>query len=110
MTEVPDEDLERELERLRRAYRGKLTEKLARLGSFVREARKVRDGDTLQAARDLAHMLMGTSGSYGFDECSAELNRIEECLEQVAAGAPVNAAAAWVEIEQALARARNGCS
>jgi HPt (histidine-containing phosphotransfer) domain-containing protein len=107
---VPDEGLESKLERLRRDYRGKLTEKLARLGSLVREARKVRDGDKLQAARDLAHMLKGTSGSYGFDECSAELSRIEERLERLAGGAPANAAAAWVEIEQALERAQGGCS
>jgi HPt (histidine-containing phosphotransfer) domain-containing protein len=110
VAEVPDEDLVRELERLRRAYRGKLIEMIARLGSLVREAREVCDGDELQAARNLAHRLKGTSGSYGFDECSEEFRKIEERLEHLGDGAPANAAAAWLEIEQALARARSGCS
>jgi HPt (histidine-containing phosphotransfer) domain-containing protein len=95
---------------LRRDYRDKLTELLARLASLVREARKLRGRDEFQAARDLAHRLKGSSGSYGFDECSAELSKIEERLEQLADGAPANAAATWVEIEQALSRARSGCS
>jgi HPt (histidine-containing phosphotransfer) domain-containing protein len=125
-----DGDLARELEGLRRSYRDKLIELLARLGSLVREARKVRDGDGLRAARDLAHRLKGTSGSYGFDECSAQLRRIEERLERLADAtpadaapsdaapadaapadaAPADAAAIWMEIEQALSRARSGCS
>jgi HPt (histidine-containing phosphotransfer) domain-containing protein len=110
VAEVPDEDLTRALDGLRGAYRVKLTEKLARLGSLVGEARKLRDPDKLQAARDLAHMLKGTSGSYGFDECSAALSRVEEDLERLADGAPANAAAAWLEIEQALERARSDSS
>jgi HPt (histidine-containing phosphotransfer) domain-containing protein len=105
-----DGDLARELEGLRRAYRDKLIEMLARLGSLVREARKMRDGDEFQAARDLAHRLKGTSGSYGFHECSAQLSRIEDRLERLADAAPANAAAIWMEIEQALSRARSGCS
>jgi HPt (histidine-containing phosphotransfer) domain-containing protein len=107
---VRDGDLARELEGLRRAYRDKLTDMLARLGSLVCEARKVRGVDELQAARDLAHRLKGTSGSHGFDECSAELSKIEERLERLAEGAPANAAAIWIEIDQALSRARSGCS
>lgn len=107
---MSDDDLIPEFERLRQSYRGKLEELLVRLGSLVRQARRMRDGDDLLAARELAHRLKGTSGSYGFDECSAELSKVEVCLEQIAAGAPVNAAATWLEIEQALARARNGCS
>lgn len=108
---MPDEALELELERLRRAYRVKLTEKLTRLGSLLREARDACDGEEFRAARDLAHMLKGTSGSYGFDECSAELSRIEDNLERLAdGGAQENTAAAWVQIEQALARARSGFS
>lgn len=110
MAEVRDGELARELEGLRRTYRGKLIEMLARLASLVREARRMRDGDELQVARDLAHRLKGTSGSYGFDECSAQLSKIEERLERLADAAPASAAAIWIEIEQALSRARNGCS
>ena len=107
---MSDGELAPEFERLRRAYRGKLTEMLARLDSLLRKARRMRGGGEFQAARELAHRLKGTSGSYGFDECSTELAKVEECLEQLANGARTNAAAAWVEIEQALARARSGCS
>jgi hypothetical protein len=109
MAEAPDEDLARELERLRRSYQGKLAEMLARLASHVREAQKVPDGGELRAARELAHRLKGTSGSYGFDVCSVELGTIEDRLNLLADGVPSNAAAAWLEIEQALTRARGGC-
>ena len=103
-------DLERDLERLRRAYRGKLTGKLAQLDFLLGEARKVPEREELEAARDLAHTLQGTSGSYGFDESSAEFWRIEERLDHLLEGASEGAAAAWKEIEQALKRARIACS
>jgi HPt (histidine-containing phosphotransfer) domain-containing protein len=110
VADVQDDDLAPEFERLRRAYRGKLVEMIAHLGSLVREARRMRGGGELQEARELAHRLKGTSGSYGFYECSAELAEVEERLEGLSDGASANATAAWAEIEQALSRARSGCS
>jgi HPt (histidine-containing phosphotransfer) domain-containing protein len=110
VAEVRDGDLAHELEGLRRAYRDKLIGMLARLGSLVREARESRDGHEFRGALELAHRLKGTSGSYGFDECSAQLSKIEDRLERLADAAPADAAAIWMEIEQALSRARSGCS
>jgi len=107
---VSEEDLERDLERLRRAYRGKLTGKLAQLDFLLGEARRLPEREEIEAARDLAHTLKGTSGSYGFDESSAEFKGIEERLDQLLEGASEGAAAAWMEIEQALTRARIACS
>ena len=52
----------------------------------------------------MAHTLKGTSGSYGFDELSAELRRIEEGLEGLIEEAPADA---WERIGHALARARD---
>ncbi len=59
----------------------------------------------IEAARDLAHMLKGTSGSYGFEELSAELRRIEEHLDRLLDGESPDSPAVWSEIEQALNRA-----
>ena len=107
MSEV---DLERDLERLRRAYRGKLGAKLARLASLLGESRRVPEREELEAARDLAHMLKGTSGSYGLGELCAEIQTIEERVDHLLAGGSEGVAAAWKEIEQALERARNECT
>ena len=107
---MSEEDLERDLERLRRTYRGKLTGKLARLDFLLGEARRVTEREQLEAARELAHTLKGTSGSYGFDELSAEFKGIEERLDHLLEGVSAGSAAAWKEIEQALKRARIACS
>jgi chemotaxis protein histidine kinase CheA len=104
---VTEAELERDLERYRREYRGKLPGKLAELGELLRGAREARGKADLEAARRMAHTLMGTSGSYGFDEFSAELRRIEEGLDLLSQELPPDAAAAWDRIGQALARARD---
>jgi hypothetical protein len=52
------------------------------------------------------HKLKGTSGSFGFDEVSAELARIEAQLECLLSGAVPDLVACWTEIERALNRAR----
>lgn len=103
-------DLERDLERLRRAYRVKLGAKLARLASLLGESRRVPERTELEAARDLAHMLKGTSGSYGLGELCAEFRTIEERVDHLLHAGSEGAAAAWKEILQALDRARNECS
>jgi HPt (histidine-containing phosphotransfer) domain-containing protein len=105
--DVSDPDLERDLCQLREAYRPKLVEKLAQLDGHLRRAREERLAkQQLEAARQLAHMLMGTSGSYGLDEVSAELARIEEQLEHLLENETPDPAAAWTAIEQALGQAR----
>ena len=107
---MSEADLERDLELLRRAYRGKLGAKLARLASLLGESGRAPERDRLEAARDLAHMLKGTSGSYGLDELCAELQAIEERLDQLLDAGSEGAGAAWRETLQALERARNECS
>jgi len=103
---VPDTDLHRDLERLREAYHHKLPGKLAQLDALLRGAREVHEKGPLEAARDLTHMLKGTSGSYGFDAISAELRRIEERLDHLLGETSADRTTVWNEIEHALSQAR----
>lgn len=93
--------------RLRQAYRGKLGKELATLGAALREARQspsaYADRDTL---RRVAHRLKGTSGTYGFEECCAALERVEAGLARVVELAATDAEDTWSEIELALRTAR----
>ena len=107
---MSEADLERDLERLRRASRDKLGAKLARLASLLGGSGGVPERAQLEAARDLAHMLKGTSGCYGLDELCAELQAIEERLDRLLDAGSEGAGATWKEIERALERARNECS
>jgi HPt (histidine-containing phosphotransfer) domain-containing protein len=102
---VADADLQRDLQRFREAYRRKLPGKLDQLDALLRGARGAQERGQLEAARDLAHMLKGTSGSYGFGELSAELRRIEEHLDRLLDGESPDSPAVWSEIEHALNRA-----
>ena len=99
---MSDPDQERDLQRLRKAYRVRLQRDLTALESLLRAPRE------LEAALQLAHRLKGTSGSYGLDACSAALARIEERLEHLPDAAQPDSGPAWTEIEQALDQARAG--
>ena len=104
-----DADWQRDLQRLREIYRHKLHGELATLDAKLREARDAAPAQPkLEVARLLAHRLKGTSGSYGLDECSAALARIEERLEHLPDAAQPDSDPAWAEIEQALEQARAG--
>jgi hypothetical protein len=107
---VSERDLEHELAPLRRSYRGKLPSKLDQLDALLGEARGSPQAESLRAALDLAHTLKGTSGSYGLDEFSAELQIVENCLDRLREGADGAGDADWGEIDAALARARKACS
>jgi HPt (histidine-containing phosphotransfer) domain-containing protein len=102
--DVSDADLHRDLEQLREAYRRKLPGRLAELDALLNGARQGQAREPLEAARRLAHMMKGTAGSYGFDEISAELGRIEESLEVLLAGTSPDSAVVWNAIEQAWTR------
>ncbi|HWV36867.1 MAG TPA: response regulator [Vulgatibacter sp.] len=76
-------DFEGELGRLREAYREELPSRLGELRAAVEDAaRAPEDVEAIGVARDLAHRLRGTAGSYGFLQVGEEAGRIEELLLQ----------------------------
>ena len=68
-----DDDVERELEELRRNYRASLPPKVDALATAI----DARDRETASA---LAHRLRGTSGAYGLSAVSVEAGAIEDAL------------------------------
>ena len=102
---MTDPDIQREIQLLRVAYCRKLPRELTRLGTLLAEARDTHEEQQLDAARRLAHMLRGSSGSYGFAEVSVELRRIEEHLDRVLEGESPVTEGVWEEIEDALSAA-----
>jgi two-component system chemotaxis sensor kinase CheA len=104
---VSDAGLDRELRRIREGYRERLPGMLAELAELLQGAREERASERrLDAFCQLVHKLKGSSGSFGFDQVSAELARIEAQLERLLAGAAPDRVASWTEIEQSLDRAR----
>lgn len=79
--------------KLERRYAKVLPERIADLRAALLRAQ--RDPDGLEPARELAHRLKGTVGSYGFAEVADGIARIETAL--VAAAPPD-----WSAIEEAL--------
>jgi HPt (histidine-containing phosphotransfer) domain-containing protein len=108
---VSNPDLESNLLRIREGYGRKLPGKLAELAEQLRGAREERAPvQRLGTSGLLVHKLKGTSGSFGFEEVSAELERIELQLERLLSGAAPDRAASWTKIDQALSRARAAAS
>lgn len=103
---MSDPELERELDQLREAYRSKLRREIETLSQKLRDARAAGAApEPLEAARQLAHRLKGTSGSYGLDASSAALARIEDQLELLPG---LDRGPIWDRIELALDQARSG--
>ncbi|HEY0839697.1 MAG TPA: response regulator [Vulgatibacter sp.] len=76
---LEEADFERALSRLREAYREELPSRLGELRAAVEDAAdSPRDVEVLNTARELAHRLRGTAGSYGFLQVGEEAGRIEE--------------------------------
>ena len=91
-----------ELDHLVDAYARTLPAKLASLDARLDDARREPPARArLETARDLAHRLRGTSGSYGFKTLSSELSRIERQLEALLDDA-VERGDAWDAIADAL--------
>ncbi len=108
---MTDPTLERDLERLREEYRAKLPEQLSGLEALLRGARDQEPGgdrgrEQLEVARNLAHRLRGTAGSYGFGATSSALGRIEESVAQLLEEAQPDPESVWNEVEGAVAQAR----
>jgi hypothetical protein len=104
---MTDSSFDRDFEALRDDYRRKLLRELASLEDRIQRARasgaRARD---LAAACALAHRLMGTAGSYGFDACSEALAGIERHLDVFDDLGEPASEPRWPEIDSALARAR----
>lgn len=81
--------------RLERRYAAVLPERLAELRAALTRARS--DPDALEPARELAHRLKGTAGSYGFAEVADGIARLEAVLVSLT---PPD----WSAIEEALVR------
>jgi len=74
-------DFEAALERLREAYREELPSRLGELRASIEDAAGAPDDrEAIGVARELAHRLRGTAGSYGFLQVGEESGRIEELL------------------------------
>lgn len=77
-------DLAQQLFALRQEFAAKLPAKLTALDVAVRAA--IHDRTKLAAATMLAHRLRGSAGSFGQPTVGVAVGRIEELLEQAAAG------------------------
>jgi len=83
-----EEELERELAKLRAKYLADLPQRLADVGA---ELVKAESGDVpaMQAVRLLLHRLAGSAGNYGFDLATARARAAEAVAARIAeAGAP----------------------
>ena len=102
---MADAEFDRDLARLRDEYLPRLLGFLDDLGARLHEARRAPARDAregLEAARELAHRLKGTSGSYGLSECSRALGRVESALEGVLDGPDVFLGQPPAEVRGAL--------
>ncbi len=101
-------DFEKELKRLRRAFREELPSRLRELGDALVAARKdPAASEKLGAAREIAHRLRGTAGSYGFLQVGEEAGRIEDRIVQGLEEGRMDEGA-WRETMQALEQAERG--
>ncbi|MEN8181691.1 MAG: response regulator [Myxococcota bacterium] len=106
--DAPQTDFADDLLRLRETYRKRLPGQLDELGARLRVAREGTPArERLETARDLAHRLKGTAGTYGFDEVGARLERIEEKLDGLLAGRATADTGFWGEIARALQAAQS---
>ena len=106
---MSDPSWDREFRRLREKYREKLLEQIITLSEGLGRARESNSARAeLETARQLAHRMKGTSGSYGFDESCTALEHIESKLDVLLEAAPLDAVATWIDIEQSLQHVRSG--
>jgi signal transduction histidine kinase/CheY-like chemotaxis protein len=99
---MPSEQMQEALSDLRASYRAKLPEQLAKLAERLRASRQPGGGDALQQARDMAHRLAGTTGSYGLGEVHTVLEKIDAVLLSMIEER--GGSESWQEIDAALAQ------
>ena len=93
------------LDELRRDYRDRLPEMVRGLRASVQMARTSPDGpasDAFREARQRAHSLRGTAGSYGYFRVSEAAGRLEDALSGLEGTSPSAAPPAWERVEGAL--------
>jgi CheY-like chemotaxis protein len=101
---MPSEQMQEALADLRTSYRAKLPEQLGELAKRLAASRQPGGGDCLQQARDIAHRLAGTTGSYGLGEIHTAFDKIDTALlSMIDDGAN---SGRWEEIDAALAMLR----
>jgi len=97
----PDEHMDTALRVLRTAYRERLPEQLGELTERLRESREPGGSKAFLEARETAHRLAGTAGSYGLADIGAALGKIDDALREVSAE---NAGdVRWSDIDAAVA-------
>lgn len=89
-------------------YRRALPEKVGQLATAIYQAKSRPTEGTLAQARQLAHRLRGTAGSFGLAAVGEAAGRIEELL---LAPAPAEGPSPeiWIEVEHALSQATRAC-
>ena len=97
----PEEQMSEALRDLRASYREKLPDQLGELTDRLRASREPGGSEAFLQAREIAHRIAGTAGSYGFGDIGSALGRIEEALREV--GAEDVESARWSVIDAAVA-------
>lgn len=94
-----DQDLQDELEKLRREYASKLPDKLDDLRRAINAAREgPGESSLLNQAKSLAHKIRGTAGSYGFTAIGERIGKIEEALALLGKGERQDADELWSSV------------
>ncbi len=104
----PAEQMDAALRALRASYREKLPDQLDQLTERLRAAREPDGSAAIGQAREIAHRLAGTAGSYGFEDIGAALGNIDDTLREISAEDVENAR--WSTIDAAVAEIREHLS
>jgi len=100
----PEEQIDEALRGLRASYREKLPEQFGELATKLRASREANGAEAFAQAREIAHRLAGTAGSYGLGDIAAALGRIDDALREV--GTEAAGDARWQDIDAAVAEIR----
>jgi signal transduction histidine kinase/CheY-like chemotaxis protein len=100
----PEEQMDKALRGLRASYREKLPGQLGELTKRLRASREPGGSEAFLQAREIAHRLAGTAGSYGLGDIGAALERIDDALREVSAEDVENAR--WRDIDAAVVEIR----
>ena len=104
----PAEQMDEALRGLRTSYREKLPDQLGELTERLRASREPGGSEAFFEAREIAHRLTGTAGSYGFGDIGAALGKIDDALREISAEEVEDAR--WSDIDAAVAEIREHLS